>query len=440
MIVNNKTYDDVVRQFPGAFDVIELTINGEDITDQYVQIDIFESIFSIISGRITMVDTKNLPANLPIVGDEIVTIKITDGVNTEEHRLRCYSITDRVSINHNTIKYTMHLCSEEMFADSFVRVSKSYYLSKLETNVRDILGDVNYLNSNKPAIIADTEEDQCIVIPTWSPLHAINWMASRARSNETQYKGGNFVFYETMSGFRWVPLENLYNSDENKVYGRIIYDPMRPLQSGTTQYDERTRTDVMSFMQWEKVKSFNVLDNAKEGMYGNTVKVIDIIERRFDDYTFDYNQSFYDHQHLKGINGINAKPLNGSFSGQQSFFPEAHLRVGIKHKGLFNAEPEGNSKIDEWMPPKISQMQQMENHVIKGTLPGHIGLEAGMIIDFDMPNPENRASNTNPGPDPAYSGEYLVTHVRRSYQRESFTMTIQMMKDSRGVDASEIFT
>lgn len=436
--VNNRIYTNQPREFPGSIRVEKLTISGTDVSDYYQQIDVFESIYSpTMSARLTLLDTTNLIKKIPIIGEEVVEIWLNDGIESCKHKFICHKLSDRQSPRHGVLKYVLHLVSEEKWTDSYTKVSKSYNLKKFEDNVKDILTGSLFLNSKKPLISGVTKQPECVLIPNWSPIFAINWMGNRARADEDSYRGGDFLFYETMDGFKWVAIDNLLDDTANIPYGTVSYDPLRPSQDGLTRYDSRTKSDVMRFEQWDVVKTFDTLENTFAGLYANKTRVVDIVERDFSDEEFSYIETFYDHKHLKSIEGFSAKPLC-SFENKALQSPDAHSRVVVKHKGLFDDEPEGSTHIDEWLPKKISKRQQLESFKVRGQLPGHIGLTAGMILNFYFPNPEDISVNDRAGYDPSYSGQYLVTSLRRMIQRDKFNIIVDMVKDSRGQDPNKV--
>jgi hypothetical protein len=201
-IINRDKYSSKIRQFPGTFEVKKMTINGIDVTDQWFQYDEFENLFSTMSARLTIIDTQNLIKNIPIIGEEIVEVSIDDGARSSSHKWKSYKISDRQFVRHGVLKYVLHLCTEEDYKDSYFRTSKSYHLKKFEDNVKDLLG-TEWLDSSKNIILGDTENIRSIVVPYWSPIHAITWMACNARAAEERYRGGNFLFYETSQGYRW---------------------------------------------------------------------------------------------------------------------------------------------------------------------------------------------------------------------------------------------
>jgi hypothetical protein len=83
--------------------------------------------------------------------------------------------------------------------------------------VRDIFYDA-FLGKKKPAnhrptsknlLVEPTKGVYSACIPNWTPFKAINFLATRALSANPYSKGANFVFYETLKGFRFVAIETL---------------------------------------------------------------------------------------------------------------------------------------------------------------------------------------------------------------------------------------
>ena len=69
-------------QYSGEYKVDKLeliTANGKfDLSGNFVQIDLFESIFNhTMSGSLTFLDTNNLIINSPVVGQEFLKLKIS---------------------------------------------------------------------------------------------------------------------------------------------------------------------------------------------------------------------------------------------------------------------------------------------------------------------------------------------------------------------------
>lgn len=426
--LNSKRFSYRNRQFPGEFKITKLEIENVDLTGKFIQLDIFESIFSMLSGRLILVDMDNIVKNLPILGEEVVTIILNDGVEEINLKMRCYKITSRKNPTYSSLTYTLHLTSEEQYADSFTRISKSFYLKKFEDNVKSILR--SNLRSEKPLILGKTKDPKCVIIPTWSPIHAVNWMGQRAQPIESKYRGGSFIFFETIKGIHWVSLDNIIDSTMNETYATISFDPLRASRNPKSKFDKRTPDDLLMFESYEIRKTSDFFKNVRNGMYVNRVRVIDIIDRVYNDFDYHYYDKFDSHLHLRGLNGQKAQPLITK-ENSVSDFPESFMRLSIKHKGLFTDEPDGNSEIEKWFPEKISLFQQLDNFSVVGTLPGHIGMAAGMKLNFNVPNAERQSVKKEIEFDEFLSGEYIIANLRRTFQPDKFYLSVELIKESR---------
>lgn len=431
-VLNRRKYAADPREFPGACSVTEITISGVDVSDNWQQIDVFESAWSVMSARITMVDTENLIKTIPMRGEEKVRIVLDDGKDVHEHDFRLYRISDRVNATHGALSYVIHLCTEETWRDAFTKVSRSFHDSPLENSARSVIESSWGLGSSKEIIMGDTESPASVVIPNWSPVRAVSWMAGRAVPAELRYHA-DFTFFETASGLRWVSLDNLVDPVANTPYGEITHDPMRPSADGMTRFDPRNPDDVMRLENWKVEKSFDTLQNARAGMYASRTRVLDVGTRGAVDSVHDYVASFHDGQHLSGVGGINPTPLcsvSADFVGAYS----AREDVVVRHEGLYDTEELGNTSPERWLISKISRRQQLSNFSIAGSMPGHLGMEAGMIVNFRFPNPEKMSVDPSTGYDPEHSGQYLITGLRRMVKRDKFDLVLEMTKDSRGQD------
>lgn len=434
---NTSIYKTKVRQFPGTFKINKITIAGKDFSDLWTQIDDFECIWEASrSAKIVVIDTQGMIATIPIIGEEKVEIDIEDESEKLTIRGRVYSITNRVPLHHGAMQYVVNVCSEEQWADSFMRVSKAYQAKPLSEIPTDMIKSPNYLASDKNLLLGEVEGTRSCTVNYWSPLHCCVWAANRATSPGQRYKS-NFVFFETMRGFNWIAIDNLLDDSQNKSWAKLAYDPMRPLKSGTAAYDARGPEDALRFESLKVVQSFDTLENSRNGMYANKTRTIDIVKKNHFETETNYVKDFYSRVHLKGLSGAPSRPLC-SFDMNAADFPEARLRLVLKHKGLFDDDQDGGSQIEQWMPQKLSQLQQLQNMKLVGILPGHVGLTAGMLVDLEFPNAKNLATESNIRPDETHSGQYLVTSLRRTFQRDRFVLTVELSKDSRGGSPNDV--
>lgn len=427
---NSKVFSREPTQFPGFYTLEKLTLNGTDISDLWVQFDIVESIsFPVLTGSIQIVDHRNIINDLKMSGDDSLFIKVNDQTHEKiEAEFKIFKISNRTTVNYGVLSYTLHFVSKELFKDHYTKISKAFSQAFYEDVTQKILKE--NLESSKPILFEKTVSKQSFVIPNWSPIHAINWMAGRAKSENSEYDGGNFLFFETIKGFNFISLDNLYDENQNKTYGTVSFRPMRSSEDFKLTYDKRIPKDTLVFEEYNISKSYDTLENMKNGMYANKNIFVDVASGKIDTETFNYVEDFNLGKHLgSGQKHQEAYPLvEKTFKPIEN--PEQSVRVIPSHQGLFTKDQDGGSLQKEWLPAKISQKQQLENFKIQGILPGHIGLVAGMQVKFSYPNIKNVSTKSEFEEDIYYSGQYLITDVRRIFQKDKFYLSIQMIKES----------
>lgn len=436
VVVNTATYSEKINQYPGYYEITKLELTSTfgkkvDLLPFFLEMNLFEDLNApALTGSVSLLDTKNLIKNTPIIGEEVIEITVSDQyAKMENKKFRIYKISDRKQPNYGVLSYNLHFCSEELYINSFQRVSKAYQVTHYEDAVKDVLK--TYLKSDKEILVGTTKLRQSFIIPNWQPFFATNWMASR--SQDQAYVGGNFIFYENLDRFNFLAVENLLDETKNVPFAEVSIDPMRPTVDGRIAYDSRQKRDVMRFESMEVVKSLDVLENMTFGMYKNMVRVVDVSVKGSETKTYDYQEEFGNSVHLKGLDG-KTNPLSTENHLNVQFDIQMENNVFIKAKGLFSNEPDGGFQVEDWFSPRLSQMHQMNNFVIRGTLPGQMEMRVGMLVKFRMPNPENLDIGGTVYPDYAYSGNYLITSLRRIFQKNKFYCVIEMIKDSMSLD------
>lgn len=431
---NTKTYSKNVSQYPGYYEYKTLKINGIDVIPLTLELNLFEDLMSpCVTGSIVLLDTTNLIKNIPIIGEEEFEIEIFDEFETIKGKYMIYKIADREQINFGVLKYTLNFCSKEMYINAYTKVSKAYDSYFYEDAIIDI--KENYLQSQKQILCASTKLKQCFIIPNWNPLSACSWIASRAQ--DEAYTGGNFLFFEDKDRFNFVALENLLDDSKNTPFAETSYDPMRKVEDFRARYSIRQEKDVMRFETMKIKKSLDVLENMTFGMYKNRIKMVDIVQRGSEDFDYNYQEDFHKSVHLKGKLG-EAFPLSTANQLNNQYDMTMDTRVFVRHKGLFTNEVDGGNQVQDWYSPRLSQMFQMNNFVLEGVLPGQLEMKVGMILKFDMPNVENIDIGRTIAPDLAYSGNYLITSLRRMFQKDKFYVIVEMVKDSMTIDRDSV--
>ena len=124
-------------QYSGEYKLEKLeliTLNGNiDLVNNYVQIDLFESIFThTISGSLMIIDTNNLLLNSPIIGQEYLKLKIkstgvanADSIDYSENVLSIYRVGQVFDASKGAQMIELGLISPEALPNQRTSVSNS---------------------------------------------------------------------------------------------------------------------------------------------------------------------------------------------------------------------------------------------------------------------------------------------------------------------------
>ena len=218
-------------RFAGDVNVEQITItsrNGftQNITNQVIGVELFEDMFSpFLSGNIIVKDSLDLINTIPLVGEELVDIKINtpsfEGLDKViNNKFYLYKLSD-VEFNADKSKiYRLHFISPEAIADMNKRISKSFS-GKISDIAKEIINDQSYgFETKKFLNIEDTPNTTKYVSNFWSPATNINYLLANA---VTLDGNANFVFFENRTGFNFISLTKLYTQATTHTFVNDAY-------------------------------------------------------------------------------------------------------------------------------------------------------------------------------------------------------------------------
>ena len=127
------------------------------------------------------------------------------------------------------------------------------------------------------------------IIPSWTPFYALNWVTKYAISSE--YNGANYLFFETLDGYKFKSLESYMDVQDEDVYATYYNIPPRT----SVTFDD----DYFLIRELRVKKNFNIMQNIIDGMYSNRMITHDIIKRTKEIVDFDYKDSYSDFKHVE---------------------------------------------------------------------------------------------------------------------------------------------
>ena len=393
-------------RFPGDFEVQSIFLTSPsfkdpektiDLSSAWTEINLFEDIYSpAISGDVTLVSSGGFVEGIPIIGEETLEIHMsTAGAETPpmpypgphsadepvtksvnpliigKYRIYKNDPPQPLSkLGENTFSYKFYFVSEEMITNMKTKVQKAYPTtmsfgaaypqmsspsSSDEITIDQITRSLFYdcfIGTKKPAdqnstsknfLVEPTTGTVSYVIPNWTPFQALNFLAGRAVSVNSRSPGSNFVFYETLRGYRFVSIETLqaggfrgYKLEENlnevsfshykrypsesdaksaspkasfiPVYERqynqpdikhtIVYSTSTQNIRGQAELDKR-------FIVYNHriVKSPDTIQNLGVGMYANRMITHDIVKMKVEEWDYHYTEP-KDEISLDGISSV----------------------------------------------------------------------------------------------------------------------------------------
>ena len=205
--------------------------------------------------------------------------------------------------------------------------------------------------TRKPFLVEPTRYKSEIVIPNWNPFKAISFLASKAVAASQEAKGANFVFYQTLQGFRFVSIETLMlggfrlfkekyengaavakdyphlatnailetATNDKSSHIPIFKDDPEPegnMKKFVASYKympanmgEGKQSSYESVTSFRLVDSFDTMKNVALGMYSNRVITHDLIQMKIDRRDFHY---------VTPPSTISVKETDGSVTSEQN--------------------------------------------------------------------------------------------------------------------------
>lgn len=421
MITGNPTFAGQIEEVK-----VELTSVVTDIIVDLsaimLEMNIYEDLFAnYITGTISVSDSVDLINYVPLVGEErlIISYKtpgIGDSYGFVENIFYVYKISDRVTIKEGAQVYVIHFMSEEAFGDQHVKVSKAYK-GNIGQMAKSIFNDEDALGAREKVgnkfVIEETGNAFQFVVPTWSPMKALNWLATRSVSRKDN--AANYVFYQDSFKYNFVSINSL-----------IAKEPTLKLWDTTLNVRQLQKLNLSeNISQYNIVRSVSndlVLDVASRmasGMYASTMIACDILSKTVNIQEFDYIKTFKDTNHLNKYPVASPKVMRN---------PRSTIVVYTNHSSMFD---EFSSDFPEnWLLQRRSLMQQINSYQSEIVVAGRSDYYVGMVIELNMNTIRNHTSNPEDAEEKMHKGKYLVTAIANRFSKNEMESVMCIVKDS----------
>ena len=425
-----------------------------DILNIFTRFYIDESIYNYcLTGSIDVLDANNLISGslsaLPLMGNELLAIDISiptmvskeknnDNISdADEYYFNNYNIVGifRItSIKRNLEReklqsYNIQFASEEFVLNENLNISKAYS-NRTPSEISEQLFNESFRSINSKSQFETTSNKLSFISPLWHPFKVINWMASRSISNNTNCS--TYFFYENLYSnnvnttnnktnmFNFKSLVTMLKSEYVK---RIVFGMANvPITDGTNSANLSKYVKAISY---QIVKDFDTIESINAGLFTNKLIAHDIINKKYTELDYNYDNRFSDMPHL----GKSGKIYSGMMDASGKRFTDYYGSAVYMHP-LGNSF--GNNYIDKIVGPRTSQLASLQHCNVNILVPGDGQISAGNVIKFKLPSPESV-----PAYDSFYDGKYLVTAIRHHFETEEYTMSLACAKETPKIDYDE---
>ncbi len=303
-----------------------LQLNHESV---FQELNVFEDLFSnVLKGTFTFLDTQGWAEMIPLIGDETLVVSYsTPGgegtqVNSQSQDIKTHTASEEtfsqrfkvydcveIGTGEKLKIYQLSLISEEYVFSKKMKISKGYKNASYSYMAKDIMKKLNKENThpNKNIFVEQTLSHQNVIIPNWTPFQAINFLASRSLSADSepieQEEGGDnptptarpigsyFVFYEKFgTGFFYESIESMILKQKSK--GNIPLYQYRPKLTDNAVFSSLIQ--YFTVEQFDVVNSFKSLENLGRGVFGSRLIAYDPIRMKYEDVKYDYYEKTKD--------------------------------------------------------------------------------------------------------------------------------------------------
>ena len=412
-----------------------------DITDFMMEINLYEDLFSFcMTGNVIVADAANLISNLPIVGNEFITVKFRTPTledspeNVIQKTFQVYAIYDRILNDDRSQFYNISFISPEGYEDQTTVIGKSYNDST-DAVVKKIYEE--YIEVDRPLIIFDTPHTSKIKYTSnyWSPFKNMNFVASRVKGSTLA--GSDYLFFETNKSFYFASIESLIDAQvkggvfEEYVLERDGAKMPRRINPSLTYLGKQFPPSMTSVENLKLLTSIDTLDGNNRGAFASTVDGYDFYTKKIVRSDFDFIENMSEFKKTGPTNILPPNLKRNALSNKKYYSQNTGLYndFGLTDEEDLPAGCTAQTIVDR-ISNRKSYLNSFENYKFEATLPGRTDINVGHVISLLYPSAEAPTpGSTSTILDPLLSGLYIISAIHHKFNADRHVMTFEMIKN-----------
>jgi len=415
---------------PGYYRLISATVtplNGTaiEIVNLIPEFSIEESLDKdSIRGSATVYDNVGFLEDLPLRGEELLTIRVEDALKNQlTYEFAIYKITDvEIKNTNDGLRYKIHFMSKMSFDAMFRRIIEPF-----NTEISNIAADVfeRYYSGTKDLLLENTLGLFRCVVPNYTPMQTMNFLANRAYSRKSP--SCSFRFFETSQNYFFVSDEYLINRflenrDEIKEF---------TFSDSVDKSGKELLAQMKNLVEIRNSDRVNTAMDLASGAYRSKVIEIDLIKRQATlpgkSNTYEYNYQDARKYYVSSSGRGEGEDVHTEEFANAYFTSENERRYIVirDYDDSGTLQLRGDQFIPEIVTNRLAYRHHLNHTVVYAKAHGRLDLNAGDIIDIKIPEFKIPGSvNINK----QLSGNYMINDLTHVFNKDLFQTDMKLVK------------
>ena len=408
-----------MSDYAGSYNFKRVSItknnNTSDITDLVTEVNVFAYIEQPSTTVIISIkDSTNFLNDFPIKGGQEIEIEVEFDNEQRIWNLVVASV-ENTNNSLNATVYNLRCVSHLLFKSHYTTISQSF-----KGKVSDIAESIfnQYKNDKESIRIWDESiNSSSYVIPGWSPVQILIWLASksRAKNTNTRFK----FFQDSFLNYNFLPVEILnekYLEDDIQNFYYHI---------DKTNNIERKMREVQEITSYKINDSNDILGSFANGFISGELFEYNTTSKNSNTINHNY---FNDFETFKDETA-NKKPL-WKLTDLSGSFAQEIFGNGLEIEQVSRFRDDDLSDVSEILDKSniVNSYFNLSNNLITIDIKGNNVTDIGQIVNLFFP----KTKPLDPGnlKDEMLSGRYLVVGKRQQFSKNDNVIQLECIRDS----------
>lgn len=414
---------------PGYYKLIAASITqygsrtATDISGIVHKIVIEESIENdSMRGHLSVIDAIGLLETLPLRGEERLSIEIEDILKQKKiYDLYVYKVDNVSAKNTNdALSYNMHFVSYMRW-----NAGRSKIIAPFSRSIKDTVEQIfktYYTPFTKKIFVDSTDGNFECVIPNYTPIQAIKFLASRAYNSISP--SCSFRFFENSEAFYFVP-------DEFLIADAIASDNIKEFTflPAVDKTGADLESQLRNLIELTNTDRINTVNDLHSGAYKSNSIVIDFVNRTVTDNRYTY----LDSKNEFAKNNVKSKVVDDLHSDSftnYTFTDENERRFLIYKDYQSLGDLPSSIKSEQYLPKIVSRKLAYRHMLYRNTVYakayGRLDLKAGDIIKLVVT--KFSANDDGAETESQLSGNYILHDCTHIFDKETYETSMMLTK------------